>query len=338
MLTSSSDKYNPAIDLLRIISIFSVLLIHTTTKILDYFKYDLVNQTFVLFLNQASRFAVPLFFLISAFVLELNFPQNFKYFSYLKKRFSRLFLPYFLWSVLYYFIVYPLQSKNFFTALVLGDSSYQLYFIPSLFIFYLIFPIIHQNINFFIKKSTLIIFVLLQITLLSIDYYYHALPFPYPVSVFLLNFDVFVLGVIACRFQNSILNFVKKYQLLFITISLLLAIFITWEGRSLYLQTQNYLSFYSQWRPSVFIYSLILSSILFFLLKKIKLNVSLIKKIASYSFFVYFIHVIFIEIFWSLLPHSLLSHSIILFLIVLIPSYLLAFLASKIKFLSRLTS
>lgn len=337
MSTAHPDKYNPTIDLLRILSIVSVVLIHTSTKILDYFKYDLVNQTFVLFLNQASRFAVPLFFLISAFVLELNYPEKFNYFSYLKKRLSRLFLPFLFWSALYYFVIYPLHSKNFMTALVLGDSSYQLYFIPTLFIFYLVFPFFHRHFNFFIKKTSLLILALLQITFLSIDYYYHTLPFPYPISVFLLNFNLFILGIIVSHFQKNILNFVKKYQLLFTTISLLLAIFITWEGRSLYLQTQNYLSFYSQWRPSIFIYTLVLSSLLFFLFNQSKLNAILIKKIASYSFFVYFIHVIFIEIFWSILPHTLLSHTLILFLIVLIPSYLLAFLVSKIKFLSRLT-
>lgn len=337
MLDAKNGKYNPAIDLLRILSIFSVVLIHTSTKILEYFKYDLLYQSQTLFLNQAFRFAVPLFFLISAFVLELNYPQNFNYFSYLKKRFSRLFLPYFFWSVIYYFVVYTSHTKSFFIDFLLGDASYQLYFVPSLFIFYLVFPLLHRYLKFFTNKYIFILFALIQIALLSIDYYFNPLPFPHPISVFLLNFDIFILGMLASRYQTSILNYVRKYRIFYIVLSILLAFFITWEGRNFYLRTQNYLSFYSQWRPSIFIYSLIFGSLFFSFFSNLKVNVSLVKKIASYSFFVFFIHVIFIEIFWKILPYSLLSYPLFSFLIVLTPSYLLAFLFSKIPYLSKLT-
>jgi surface polysaccharide O-acyltransferase-like enzyme len=333
----AEKKYNSNIDLLRILSILSVIIIHITTKSLELAKYDLVHHPLIMFFNQAPRFAVPLFFLISAFVLELNYPQNFNYFSYLKKRFSRLFLPYLFWSTIYYFVIFPNHSHSFFTNLLTGDSSYQLYFIPSLFIFYLFFPLIHRLINFLKNKIAIIIFGIIQLSILSFDYYFHPLYLPYPISVFLLNFDIFILGVLASRNQNNILDFVKKYQKIFYFVTIALSLFITWEGRSLYLKTNNYLSFYSQWRPTIFIYTLIISSLFIYLFGKLKINTNFVKKMASYSFFVYFIHIIFIEIIYRYLPLSLFSTPILPFLMVTVSSYFLAFTFSKIPLISKLT-
>src|SRR5260221_11166343 len=90
--------YNPALDALRVISILAVVLIHTTTRHLEITHYDLVHTTFTLLLNQLSRFAVPLFFLISGFALEMSYKEDISYFSFLKKRLSKIFVPYIFWS------------------------------------------------------------------------------------------------------------------------------------------------------------------------------------------------------------------------------------------------
>src|SRR5258706_27456 len=58
-------KRDLAIDSLRTISILAVVLIHTTTRTLEASGYDLNSFSLTLILNQLSRFAVPLFFMIS---------------------------------------------------------------------------------------------------------------------------------------------------------------------------------------------------------------------------------------------------------------------------------
>jgi probable poly-beta-1,6-N-acetyl-D-glucosamine export protein len=330
------DTYNPAIDLLRILAIISVLLIHTSTKVLELTKYDFVGHPFSFFINEATRFAVPVFFLISAFLLELNYPQKFKYSVYFKQRISRLFLPYLFWSLIYFFFIYP-GGNNFFLSFLSGGASYQLYFIPSLFIFYLFFPILHNLQKFFSNKFSLIFFGLLQLGLLTNDYYFKPMPLPQPIGVFILNLDVFILGILACHYQNNILNFVKKYKYLLISSNFILAFAITFDAAWRYQQTNNYLFFYSNWRPLAFIYTLSISSLLFYYFSKTKINHDIIKKLSSYSFFVYFIHIIFIEIVCQNFPKFFSSHTPVLFLLVAIPSYLLAFIASKIPHLSRLT-
>lgn len=338
MSTVEKASYNPAVDLIRTISILSVILIHISTKILEIAKYDLYHYPFTLFFNQASRFAVPLFFLISSFVLELNYPKNFKYLDYLKKRVVRIILPYIFWSAVYYFAIYTSHSHSFFTDLLLGDASYQLYFIPSIFIFYLFFPLLHKYFSFFTNKIILSLLVIIQLLFLSYDYYFHPLPFYYPISVFILNFSMFIFGMLACHYQKDILEYIKKHHHFFFFSLILTSMLITLEGLVLYSQTKNYLTFYSNWRPSTLLYTLIIGSYLFYIFSNLKLDISFIKKIASYSFFVFFVHIIFIEIIYRFFPGPYLMYFYIPFLIVTILSYLSAFILSKIPHLSKITS
>ena len=83
-------QYVKSIDSLRILCILAVLLIHTSTRTLETAKFDLTGFPLTIFLNQIARFAVPLFFIISGFVLETNFDQSSGYISFLKKRFSKI--------------------------------------------------------------------------------------------------------------------------------------------------------------------------------------------------------------------------------------------------------
>lgn len=338
MQTLKKFVYHPEIDFIRIICILSVIMIHTSSKILAISGNDLLNHPFTLFLNQSTRFAVPLFFVISAFGLKLNYSQDFKYLPYLKQRLSKLLLPYLFWSSIYYFLVYPHSSNSIIQTLLLGSASYQLYFIPALFIFYLFFPLISRYFKFINQYLPLTVLFILQFIVLFRDYYIRPLSFPHPINVFILNFIFFIFGILTCLNQDKIFYFIKKYKIFFALISLILAIYITFEGAFQYYKTQNYLSFYSQWRPSVLLYSISTFSLFYYLGKNIKINSQIIKKISSYSFFVYFIHIIFIEIIWRYLPNPiLLTNPLISFILVLIPSYFLAYLSSKIPKLSLLT-
>ena len=119
-----------AIDALRTISILAVVLIHTTTRVLENSGYNLYTHPFTLFFNQAARFAVPMFFLISGFVLELNYHLNESFIHFLKKRFIKVFIPFLFWSLIYYFFIYTKHNSGFLEALIGGNASYQLYFIP----------------------------------------------------------------------------------------------------------------------------------------------------------------------------------------------------------------
>lgn len=201
-----------AIDALRVVAILAVLLIHTTTRTLEASHYNLNAFPLSIFLNQIARFAVPMFFMISGFVLELNYDGNTSFWQYLKKRFSRIFIPYLFWSGVYYLFVYKVHSTGFFQDILTGNASYQLYFIPSLLIFYLIFPLLHKIYKIISNRWVLITLGVIELGLLYQDYYYHNSTNPFPVDVTLFNYFVFILGMVASHHREKIIELVGKWK------------------------------------------------------------------------------------------------------------------------------
>jgi surface polysaccharide O-acyltransferase-like enzyme len=349
-VTEEKQKlYNPVIDILRTISIFAVIMIHTTTRTLEVTSYNLLKTPWTLFLNQAARFAVPLFFMISGFVLELNYHvPHASYFAYLKKRFSRIFVPYVFWSAIYYYFVYNTNhGANFLSSVLKGDASYQLYFIPSLLIFYLLFPFIHKYFKTIGNKWILITLGLIELSLLYFDYNIKPLPLLYPLSIALLNYYVFILGMSLARNQERFINFIRKWKLILLLGTLTFAFYIFYEGLTGYLKTHNYLMFYSSWRPSVMIYTIFFAGFAYWVFDRKLKFISIIKTVSQLSFFVFFIHVILLESLWFWVfkgffeSHKTIAQTFwydpLFFFAVAIASFGIALIVHKIPYLSKLT-
>ena len=349
MSEQKTRTYYPAIDLLRIIAILAVILIHTSSKTLAVSGHDLDRLPWTLYLNQASRFAVPLFFMISGFVLALSYLFYASYFSYLKKRVNRILIPYIFWSAVYYVFVYNNNTKNFFEVLIKGEASYQLYFIPALLLFYLLFPIIHTYYKVITNRWVLIPLGILELGLLYYDYYIHALPAPiYPVRVMIVNYFIFILGVATSHHKDLILSILVKWRLALLILVLGLSVYIFFEGYTIHTLTHQARSFLSQWRLSVFVYTLAIAALVYSLSVKNLEKLSIIKTLGRLSFFVFFIHVIILEAIWlavgSVLYHQTNGHIAeqiwydpLFFFTVTFLSFLIAYLAQKIPGLSKIT-
>lgn len=335
---TTSKKYNPALDALRVVSILAVILIHTSTRKLEVTHYDLVHVPWTLLLNQISRFAVPLFFMISGFALELSYSSKINYFTYLKRRANRILIPYVFWSFIYYFFIYRQHSDDFFSALLAGSASYQLYFIPSLIIFYAIFPILHKFYEILSNKYVLTVLFVIQVFILNYDYQFHTSPFPYLVAVALFNYFVFVIGMVAAHHHEDLMKLAGKWKFALIP-SLAFAGYLVFnEGFSTYLKTYNYLAFYSQWRPSILLYT-ILSGLVFYYLFS-KMNFKFIKQLSDLSFFVFFIHVIILETIWSYIGIHIVGNywfDAFFFVSTASLSFIIAYLIRKIPYLAKLT-
>ncbi len=286
-----------SIDSLRGLAILAVILIHTTTRTLEASDFNLVGFPQTLFLNQIARFAVPLFFIISGFVLEISF-KNESYWSFIKRRLSKIFIPYALWSLIYYFFVYTNNNDNLFKVFFWGNASYQLYFIPALLVFYLLFPVIHKVLQKIPGGIVFAVFMVLGIFLLYKNYHIKAFDFGDHINAMILAFSYFVIGALSGKNKILIDSMVKKWKILSLFLSAILGAYIFLEGRSGYLSTGNYLSFYSQWRPSVFFYSILIALSFYYAFEFTKLGRSFISRFAKHSFFVFFIHVAVLEIFW----------------------------------------
>lgn len=347
--TLPKKHYNIAIDALRILAILAVIMIHSTTQTLQITHYAINTTPLVLFLNQISRFAVPLFFLISGFVLELSYRDNFTYARYIKRRTSRILVPYIFWSFFYSILIHKTSlSLSFITTLLLGNAEYHLYFIPTLIIFYAIFPFLHKNYRIISQKKILIPILIGELLLLAYDYYINTFALPDIFRVAILNFGVFLIGIITSHHETKLFTFIQKGKY---TIAILLSIFtggIYYESKYYYLTKQNLTAIYSQYRPLIYLYTLLLGGFLFYVFNRGSMPRKLILTLSKLSFFVFFIHVELLEIYQNTIGQKLfiithtqiaqqLWYDIAVFILISIISFTCAYIIHKIPHLNKIT-
>lgn len=336
-------------DVLRLLAILAVILIHTTTRTLELSHYELQKIPVTFFLNQLGIFAVPLFFLISGFVLGLH-NTNIHYLQFLKKRIFRIIIPYIFWSM-FYFFVYPKahdQNESFIYLLLTGNASYQLYFIPTIIIFYFLFPFISRSLNFFSKKSSIVFLAVSEVILLIKDYYIHEFYLESCIRVALLAFVFFIFGVLASQYQDKILIWIKKYLFYIPFLLFGVVIFAFSESWYLYEQTKNIHYFYSQFHPIVLPYTLLVAAGIYYVFSIKEYGKKYITLFSKLSFFVFFVHVSVIYTVWYPIEDGLFSqaklflfgeivYELLFFLVVSTLSFLIAYIIHKLPYVSKIT-
>lgn len=287
-----------SIDSLRGLAILAVILIHTTTRTLEASSFNLVGFSWTLFLNQVMRFAVPLFIMISGFVLEKSSREE-SYWSFIRRRFSKIFVPYFIWSLFYYFLVYNNNHDNLIKVFLTGNASYQLYFIPALLVFYLTFPLLHKLVHKVPSKIIFTVVSILGLVLLTKNYYFKAFDLGDEINAMILSYAYFIIGILSAKNKEFLDTVVNKFKIFLSIPTVLLAFFIFLEGKSRYFLTGNYLSYYSQWRPSVFFYSILVGLTFYYIFEHTKFKDSFVSRFSKHSFFAFFVHVVVLEVVWK---------------------------------------
>lgn len=131
------------IDLLRVVSAFNVVLLHATAyKIYEVTGYEW-NEFVVL--NSFTRFAVPVFFMVSGAV---GVRENFSL-SDLVRRIARISLPLIFWSVMCYIYVNVYSGGMFDVvemtkAIIFDKSMYHLWFLYSLLSVVILLPFLRR--------------------------------------------------------------------------------------------------------------------------------------------------------------------------------------------------
>jgi len=348
---SKKSTYLFSIDALRVIAILGVVMIHLTTKTLGVVGLDPNQAPFSLFLNQTARFAVPLFFFISGFVLELNYKEKLPYLTFFKKRASRIITPFVFWSVFYYLLshAFPqLFSLHFLQTLIQGQASYQLYFIPTLILFYLLFPFLHNLMQFIKKPSVAISLVTLQFIIVSYDYYFANFMLPYIFRIALLVWLMFLLGMIASHDKEWIQRTVKKNFVLFLFILLLFLPIIFYHSKLFFLSTRRIGYIYSQYHVINYVYTLVFASIIYYILEAKQFGRKLFMMLSRLSFFVFFIHVLILDTVWSTVAEPLIAQygkgvvgqpwfDPLFFIVISGISFGIAYIAHRIPHLNKIT-
>lgn len=155
-------------DILRVVAAFSVIMIHISALYIN-------ELSLAYYLNQIVRYAVPLFIIMSGFLIQFSMtkkpPLSAKHFY--QQRFSKLLIPYIFWSIFYslFNFIYSTHAwptpdflKTVFGHMLWGTASYHLYFMIIIFQLYLIYPVINK---LWVKKANLILVSSFLVTFLS---------------------------------------------------------------------------------------------------------------------------------------------------------------------------
>lgn len=145
-------------DLIRVIAASAIVIVHIASMV--YYDLDRIGYRWWLISNTLSwglRWATPLFVMISGyFLLNSDLTNHSRLFF--RRRFSKLVIPYFFWSLFYYFLNhegdYGLNSPvEFLDKLWRSSTYYHLYFVNVILGLYLVTPLIkrhilNKNLNF----------------------------------------------------------------------------------------------------------------------------------------------------------------------------------------------
>jgi surface polysaccharide O-acyltransferase-like enzyme len=300
-----------SIDFLRILCILGVIAIHVTARTLEQSGYDILRIPFTFDVQLLSRFSVPLFFIISGFILEYKYKEITT--NYFLKRF-KLLIPYIFWSIIYFIFYYHNPIREVFTfdfikALIKGSISIQMYFIPSIFILYLLFPILHKYLKVLSRPNILIRSTITAIVILNYDFFFHIHWFD-PLRIVFLTIYIFVLGMMASHREEEIKIYIRKHIQLIISLLILSVVSIIYESKEMYLYTKNIEVIATNWRWEVYVYSLTLGALLFTYVDLLKnKHTRIIQEISNLSFYVFFSHLFFLSLFWKLWGSYLFSHT-----------------------------
>lgn len=323
---------NYSVDLIRTVAILAVVVIHVSTAFLDRTLPFTTPFDILLLINQFSRFAVPLFFAISGYMLAIRYSGSFSKSLFYKKRVLRIIPPYLFWIVIYFFIVFPHPgvsafSKTFLDSVLTGNASYQLYFIPSIIVLYAFFPFMLLYKKIIFSKVSLAILSISMAVLLTYVYYGDlTLPFHTAIRGALYNLLPFIIGIYAALNRTKFSQLAAKHTIVIFIATFMLGMLIFFETLLLFKSFNELRFLREQWRISVVLYSLFCG--LFF--KKIY-DLFLFKfkhqifAISSLSFGVFFIHVAVLKYFLEYVVDPLSAYNLFGFSLTLVSVIVLSF-------------
>lgn len=229
-------------ELLRSIAILAVVILHSSAPLLNHFDHQ-YNWWAGNIYDSAMRWSVPIFVMISGALL-LNPSKQQSIQQFLKKRISKVLVPFLVWSVLYSVFVWIMKGikielsfnlfKEVLMNILVGNSYYHLWFLYMILGLYLITPIIKIYTNHADKRSLEYFLLLWFIStgMFGLIEKFSLIELRFEVPLVTGYIGYFILGHYLHHFK---INPISKYSLYVLSvISLLITIWGTY-----YLTKQN---------------------------------------------------------------------------------------------------
>jgi len=332
-IKSKIKETNFGISILRILATLSVIIIHVSgplvVKIGKISNYDWNVANFY---DSISRYAVPIFFMISG---SLLLGRQFEIKDFLKNRLGKIIPPFLFWSLLYSLVnryVYTNEPFNLakITKDVFYGSEYHLWFVYSLIGIYLITPIFQKWIGFS-KKEDITYFLIVWIFTLILSIPGANIYFPKINLTYFSGFlGYFILGY-------YLKNYVRNQNWISYVL-ILIGVLITVFGTYYFSFKHN--KFFDYFYDYISINTLLVSVGVFLLFSKIEnLNEKakpIVAKLNECSFGIYLIHPFVLTAFSILGITALFTNPIFGILILSLAcfslSFIVIFIIKKIKF------
>lgn len=316
------------LDLLRIISCVFVVLIHVSATWIVKMQDRSIEPNFLIsFLNSSSKFAVPVFFMLSGYFNILN-DKNSDIKAFWKKTFTKIILPCLIFMIFYSFlkifegIVLKTEIKITFFEIFSGNLG-ALWFLYSLIPMYLVTPlviILKKNISEKHFKYFCIIYFLYSIL--------SGIFSNYSVSWTLGNsadyFGFYLIGSIIDNKRNEKVN--SKYKIAIVVI--ILALLVINSCIIYYYSFINKISYdlSTNFNPI----NVIISLLIFYLFSNISFKTNL-NNFVKLTFPIYLIHPFIISLCKLFLSKIILNYNIylsfvIVYFIVLLFSVFLSYI------------
>jgi surface polysaccharide O-acyltransferase-like enzyme len=349
VLNKTSKNWFEEINYLRGIAILAVLLIHTTDD--TAYLYKLNKMTFTLtYIEELSRFAVPMFVFISGFVLYNKYKADLPMKEFYLKRFLAIVLPYIFFSIIYnmIFSYQNLSLTALIQSIINGNASGQFWYIKLIIKFYIFYPLIVAYYNWIKQYSGKNTHLSLFSSILLL---YLFSWFVYPLNITAITSDTplrFLVYFLFGIYVNDNYEHISKYlenvstkEVILLCIPIVTLppfLMIYWIDFRFKTHLIDYVSHYSQ-------LALIIESVLYlcsfvmflYLLLHYKPKIEILHEFGNYSYGIFLIHAVFHNILIThILPSLSISNSdliyyIILFIGMTVSSYYSIKIMSKYK-------
>lgn len=146
--TTSIKNYNVSADIIRILAAFFVIFSHSTDRFVIYTTLKASSAWHIIYyLNTLSRVAVPLFVVLSGYLL-LNREKITTVKAFYNKRFSRILYPFIIWLIIYYWWAQYWDqttiTPNFIFQSLWYAGIWHLYFLIIILELYLLTPLLER--------------------------------------------------------------------------------------------------------------------------------------------------------------------------------------------------
>ncbi|MGO2107648.1 acyltransferase [Staphylococcus equorum] len=336
-------KYYEEIPVIRAIATMLVLCIHLTAQL--YNSNGVITDPILSYFNQIARLGTPIFAVISAFLLTSStLNRKFSLLYFIKSRFTKIFIPYILWTTLYIVLRYLFTNTYYppgtplIKYYILGTAEIHLYFILVVIQFYLLFPFVHK-----LKKGLPLIAAYIVATIINViwlNYGRGEITFQSDLlnafvnsKAFILNWlSFFFLGICYTKFYKEINRTILEYKIYFkiigmiLFVDLIISIDITNLYGSSSIANIIYIPFF-----------LALLIIFYNHVKNYKYLMKSLTVIGNYSMGIYLIHVLLIMIYRQYPYADIVNNPstfVISYIVILCLSVISIYLISKLPFSS----